>query len=163
MSLDEDHVTSSERRPDWPAFGIGLGLLVLAAVIGWNTYHLTGGAYTQVGPKAFPYAIAAFLAALGLWTLASAWRGGFPEREHDELGPVVWIVVGLVAQLLLLRFAGFSIATGLLFACTAKAFGKGAFWKTIPIGIVLSLLLWLVFTKVLNLALPSGPLESLFT
>ena len=37
-------------------------------------------------------------------------------------------------QLLLLKTAGFSIATGLLFAFTAKGFGRGPLWLTIPVG-----------------------------
>ena len=159
-----DDVPSSgtSRRPDWAAVAIGVALLALAGVIFWNTLLVTGGAYTQIGPKAFPYAIAAFLAVLSIWTIASALKGGFPEREHDAVGPIVWIVGGLTAQLLLLDIAGFSLATGLLFAATAKAFGRGPLWKTIPIGILLSLALWLLFTKLLKLSLPAGPLERLF-
>ncbi|MEH6718753.1 MAG: tripartite tricarboxylate transporter TctB family protein [Aurantimonas endophytica] len=159
-----ENVTSSGtgRRPDWAAVAIGVALLALAGVIFWNTLLVTGGAYTQIGPKAFPYAIAAFLGVLSIWTIASALKGGFPEREHDAIGPIVWIVGGLTAQLLLLNVAGFSIATGLLFAATAKAFGRGPLWKTIPIGILLSLSLWLLFTKLLKLSLPAGVLERLF-
>ena len=58
--------------------------------------------------------------------------------------------------------AGFSIATGLLFAATAKGFGRGPLWKTVPIGIVVSLVIWLIFTLLLKLSLPAGPLEQLF-
>ncbi|HEX2020962.1 MAG TPA: tripartite tricarboxylate transporter TctB family protein [Aurantimonas sp.] len=152
----------TSRRPDWAAVAIGVALLALAGVIFWNTLLVTGGAYTQIGPKAFPYAIAAFLGILSVWTIASAPKGDFPEREHDAVGPIGWIVGGLTAQLLLLNVAGFSIATGLLFAATAKAFGRGPLWKTIPIGILLSLALWLLFTKLLKLSLPAGVLERLF-
>jgi putative tricarboxylic transport membrane protein len=75
---------------------------------------------------------------------------------------MLWIVGGLVLQLLLLKTAGFPIATGLLFACAARGFGKGPLWLTVPIGIALSLAIWLVFAGLLNLSLPAGPLENLF-
>lgn len=88
-----------------------------------------------------------------------AWR--FPEREKQEISPILWIVGGLAAQMLLLKTAGFSIATGLLFAATARAFGRGALWKTIPIGIVLAFVVWIIFAKGLQLSLPAGPLEHL--
>lgn len=156
-------VTRNEthRRPDGAAMAIGVGLGALAAVVALNTSGLSGGAYSRIGPAAFPYAIAAFLAVLSVGTIVTALRGGFPERDHDERAPILWIVGGLTAQLLLLSSAGFSIATGLLFAATAKGFGRGPLWMTLPIGIALSFGVWLIFTQLLNLSLPAGPLEQL--
>ena len=52
------------------------------------------------------------------------------------------MIGGLVLQLILLRLAGFSIASGLLFACTAAGFGKRNLAVTIPIGVGLSLLIY---------------------
>jgi putative tricarboxylic transport membrane protein len=62
---------------------------------------------------------------------------------------------------MLLHFAGFSIATGILFAFTARAFGKTNLAMTLPIGIVVSFLVWVVFSQLLMLHLPAGPLEHL--
>ncbi|MBC8129770.1 MAG: tripartite tricarboxylate transporter TctB family protein [Rhizobiaceae bacterium] len=151
----------TDRRPDRAAMAIGVGLGVLAAIVAFNTAGLSGGAYSRIGPAAFPYAIAAFLTVLSIATIVTALRGGFPERDHDQRTPILWIVGGLAAQLLLLSSAGFSIATGLLFAATAKGFGKGPLWLTVPLGIVLSFFVWLIFTQLLNLSLPAGPLEQL--
>lgn len=61
----------------------------------------------------------------------------------------------------LLRVAGFSIATGVLFALTAQAFGYGRLWKSLPIGIAFAFLIYLVFARGLQLSLPAGLLESL--
>ena len=106
--------------------------------------------------------IAGALFVLSLWTAVEAWRGDFPEREQQEISPILWIVGGLAAQMLLLNVAGFSIATGLLFAFTARAFGKRKLWYSIPIGIVLSFAIWFIFARLLQLSLPAGPLERLF-
>jgi putative tricarboxylic transport membrane protein len=54
------------------------------------------------------------------------------------------------------------MATGLLFACAARGFGKGPLWLTVPLGIALSFAIWLIFAGLLNLSLPAGPLEQLF-
>ncbi|BDA82888.1 C4-dicarboxylate ABC transporter [Aureimonas sp. SA4125] len=151
----------ARRRPDWAAVAIGVGLGILAALVAVNTAGLSGGAYTRVGPEAFPYAMAIALAGLSLWTIIEALRGDFPERDHDEVAPIIWIVGGLAAQLLLLESAGFSIATGILFGATARAFGRGPLWMTVPIGILVSLAVWALFTLVLKLSLPAGPLENL--
>ena len=85
-----------------------------------------------------------------------------PSASPSASAPILWIVGGLVLQLLLLKPAGFSIATGLLFAFTARGFGRGPLWLTIPVGIVFSLAVWLVFARLLMLSLPAGPLERLF-
>ena len=105
--------------------------------------------------------LAVLAAVLAVGHVVAAFRHGLPEREADRPGPMLWIVGGLVLQMLLLRPAGFSIATGLLFAFTAKGFGKGPLWFTVPLGIVVSLVIWLIFAGLLKLSLPAGPLEHL--
>lgn len=146
-----------------PALVIGVLLGILAAVVFWQTRAMPVAAqYARVGPTTVPYAVSGFLAILAVGHVLMAFRRGLPPREADRLGPMLWIVGGLVLQLLLLRPAGFSIATGLLFAFTAKAFGRGPLWLTVPIGIALSLVIWLIFAGLLRLSLPAGPLEHLF-
>jgi putative tricarboxylic transport membrane protein len=154
---------SGRRRPDGAALGIAAALAIVSGVIFWNTSQIGGAAaYARIGPTAFPYAIATALLLLSIGTAVKAWQGKFPEREHDEPAPILWIVGGLLAQLLLLKVAGFSIATGILFAATAKGLGRGPLWLTLPIGIALSLAIWLIFAGLLQLSLPAGPLEHLF-
>ena len=153
---------AAPHRPDRAGFLIAILLAVLAAVIFYETRSMkVTAAYARVGPTTFPYAIAGGLAVLAIGTALSAWRGGFPAREPERGGPILWIVGGLVLQLLLLKAAGFSVATGLLFAFTAKGFGRGPLWLTIPVGIVFALAVWLVFSRLLMLSLPAGPLERL--
>jgi len=161
MSLPDEQAT--RRRPDWAALVIAVGLAILAVVVFWDASRIGGAAtYARIGPKTVPMIVAVCLAGLAVWTAIEAWRGDFPERERQNLPPLVWIVGGLAAQMLLLTTAGFSIATGLLFAAAAHAFGKGPLWKTIPIGIVLAFIVWVVFAKLLQLSLPQGPIERLF-
>ncbi|MBB3950398.1 tripartite tricarboxylate transporter TctB family protein [Aureimonas jatrophae] len=155
--------TQDERRPDRAALLIGVALGILGALVLLDAQSVRGGAYARIGPATFPTVIGAFLVILSVWTMISAWRGRFPEREPSDTAPVVWIVAGLALQLLLLHPAGFSIATGILFALTARAFGKRKLWISLPAGILFSLAIWLLFTQVLRLALPAGPLEQLFT
>lgn len=160
--MSGDGPSPVRRGPDRPAFVIAAALAVAAVVIAWSTANMGGsGAYSRVGPTAFPYVIAAVLFVLAVWTGFAAARSDFPEREPQRAGPIAWIVGGLAAQMLLLHAAGFSIATGLLFAATARGFGRGPLWLTVPVGIVLSFVVWLIFSKGLQLALPAGPLERL--
>jgi putative tricarboxylic transport membrane protein len=151
-----------ERGPDRAALVIAAGLAIAAAVIGWQTANMSGGGgYARIGPAAFPYLIAAGLFFLAVWTAVAAWRGDFPEREAQNLPLMIWIIGGLAAQMLLLEIAGFSIATGVLFAATARGFGRGPLYFTIPLGIALALAIFVVFATGLQLSLPAGPLERL--
>lgn len=154
---------SGRRGPDRAGFVIA-ALLVLAGIAIAVSMMRTGGVagYSPVGPKTFPYIIAAGLFGLGVLTAIEAWRGDFPEREPQAFGPMAWLIGGLVIQMLTMKTVGFSIATGLLFAATAKGFGRGPLWKTVPIGIVFAFIVWFIFAKGLQLTLPAGPLERLF-
>ena len=149
-----------ERRPDRAALVIAAILLVLAVTIAWDASRLGGAAqYARIGPQTIPYVIAFGLGGLGVWTIFEALRGDFPEREHQEMRPVLWIVGGLLAQLLTIRYIGFSIATGLMFALVARGFGERRLWLSLPAGILLSLVVWALFARGLSLTLPHGPLE----
>jgi putative tricarboxylic transport membrane protein len=131
-------------------------------VVVWSAYTApAAGGYARVGPTAAPWVVGSALLLLAAATLVAALRGSFPAREPQEHGPMLWIVAGLAAQMLLLKPAGFSIATGLLFAATAKAFGRGPLWMTIPAGFVFAFVVWIAFSKGLNLNLPAGPVERL--
>lgn len=150
------------RGPDKAGLAIAAGLAVLAVVIFWQTRAMPVAAqYARVGPSTLPYLVSAAFALLSIGTVVSALRGGFPTREADRPGPMLWIVGGLVLQMVLLKAAGFAIATGLLFAFTARGFGQGPLWRTIPIGIALAFVIYLIFGGLLNLSLPAGPLERL--
>lgn len=152
----------AKTRPDAAGLIIAGMLAVIAGVVAWDASHIADlQSYARVGPKAFPYAIAGALFLFSILTAVNALQGA-PERDRDEPLPVLWILGGLAAQLLVIPYTGFSIATGLLFAATAKAFGRGNFLLSLPVGIVLSLFLWILFSKGLTLNLPAGPLERLF-
>jgi putative tricarboxylic transport membrane protein len=162
MSLDTNK-TSNERRPDWAALVIAAVLLAVAAVIFVDVSRLTSTTgYSPVGPASVPYWIAFGLIGLAIWTVFAAFRRDFPERERQEISPVLWVVAGLLAQMILIRYAGFSIATGLMFALAARGFGARKLWFSIPVGIVICFAIWWLFAIVLQLSLPAGPIENLF-
>ena len=159
MSLGEPNLS---RRPDGAALVIALVMAAIAAVIIWQTSMMrVPPIQAKVGPQVFPYAIAGGLVLLSIGTTLSAMRGSFPAREKDNYGPMLWIIAGLLGQMFLIGWAGFSIGTAILFAFTAKGFGRGPLWQTIPIGFVLAFVIWFIFSRGLQLSLPMGPIERL--
>ena len=160
----------SVEEKDGARSGLDRAVLVIAAIlvlagaaVGWATLHqATTMGYSPVGARTVPFIMAGALAVLGVFTAVAGFRGDFPKRQKQDIPPMLWLIGGLAVQLLTMKTAGFSIATGLLFAAVARGFGRGPLWMTIPIGIVFSFLVWLVFAKGLQLTLPAGPLEKLF-
>ncbi len=161
--MSEPMAQSNERRrPDRAALFVAVGLLALAALVAWDASRLgAGGAYARVGPQTIPFAIAICLGGLSIWTVFAAFRHDFPQRARQEWAPVLWIVGGLLAQIALIKFTGFSIATGVLFAMTARGLGRVSLPLALLSGILISALIWFVFGRLLQLTLPVGPIEQL--
>jgi putative tricarboxylic transport membrane protein len=117
-----------------------------------------------VGPAAVPYIIAAGLAILGVGHVIMAWRGRWPVPELSDTQPILIILGGSVALIALIGLgAGFIPATAILFAATATAFGRRAILTDLAIGLVLAVIVFLIFDKLLTLSLPYGPIERLLS
>jgi putative tricarboxylic transport membrane protein len=137
-------------------------LLLLAAVIFWDTASLQLAPTYGVGPKAMPMVVAAGLVLLAIGNLVLALRGDFPEREEFDPKAIALILGGLVALIAIIGLnGGFIPATTILFATTAAAFGRRAILVDLGIGLALSIVVYLVFSRLLTLSLPMGPIEQL--
>jgi putative tricarboxylic transport membrane protein len=139
------------------------GLLALfGAVLLWDAARIpeTGG-YAGIGPAAMPRLVGGVLIGLAGLTLIGAFRGRLTDVPRQNPAALLWIGGGLAAQIALLHVAGFSVATGVLFATTAAAFGKRNLVVTVPVGIGLAFVTYGIFDRLLPLNLPGGVLETL--
>jgi len=153
---------SRTRKADPAGIVVAVLLALVAAVIAWDASRLELGQTYGLGPKAMPYVIAAGLALLAIGNLVIGLRGEFPTRESADPKTIAQILGGLVALIAIIGSGGgFIPATTILFAMTALAFGRRAFLTDLAIGFVLSLVVYLMFDKLLTLSLPAGPLERL--
>lgn len=148
--------------PDLSGLAIAIGLAAIAAVIWWDASRLTLASPYGLGPDAAPKVIAVGLGILAVANFVIAWRGALPHREAGDFGAITWIIGGLVALIALIGLGGgFIPATAILFATTARAFGRRAFLVDLGIGLAIGVLAYLLFAKLLTLSLPMGPLERL--
>jgi len=155
--------TSQHRRIDVAGLVIALILLALAGVVGWDMTKLQILSPYDLGPKVMPVIVSVGLAILALGNAVSAFRGDLPERESLDWKPIILILGGLACLIALIAIGGgFMIGTAILFAATSAAFGRRAFVVDFLIGAVLAVIIYLLFAKLLTLALPAGPLENLF-
>jgi putative tricarboxylic transport membrane protein len=149
-------------RADGRALTVGLALLGLAVVVGRDAGAQTVTATYGIGPAAMPGLVATALAALGAGHLVVAFRDGLPIPEPADGIAVGWIAIGLVSLLACIALGGgFVLATALLFALTARAFGRRALAVDLALGFALGIAIHLLFTRLLTLTLPAGPLERL--
>ena len=79
-----------------------------------------------------------------------------------------WRAVGLIAAAfavhgLLINVVGWPLAVTAMFAVVAKVLGARGWLQPVLAGGTVSVVVWLVFVKLLNVALPGGTLLELVT
>lgn len=156
------HMESQERRFDPAGIVVAALLAALAVIIIWDMSTLQVTQTYGVGPKAMPIVVALGLALLSIGNIVMAFRGEFPEREEVAHLPILLILGGLAAVIVLIGIGGgFILSMTILFAATAAAFGRRTILVDLAIGFALGLGAYLMFAKLLSLSLPVGPLERL--
>ncbi|OSI50503.1 tripartite tricarboxylate transporter TctB family protein [Bradyrhizobium canariense] len=150
------------RRVDRAGVVIAALLAGLAAVLVSDARGLQSTTMYGMGPEAMPVVIASGLALLAIGNLIDALRGHLPARESADPVPVVLILAGLALLIGIIGFGGgFILATSALFVTTSAAFGRRAVLVDSAIALVMSILIYLAFDRLLTLSLPAGPLERL--
>jgi putative tricarboxylic transport membrane protein len=124
---------------------ISLALIALVAYVVYETQSIaeTQG-FAQVGPRLFPYIIGTGLtlcgAVLGWHAVSGGWRN-LPLSLH----------------MVLIGWAGFIIASIVLFVFIARGFGSRKPVRDLGIAVVLANGGFFIFTQGLGLNLPAGP------
>lgn len=151
---------------------LSLGVLALGIGAAVTTAMLPGeGGYAKIGPNFMPAVVACGLLACGAWLLVDAFRGGWRDRPPDDAAQrgehafhapgFLWITAGLAAQMALIGSAGFVIAGTVLFAAVARGFGSRRWLRDAAWGLLMTLLVFVFFVRLLNVNLPAGWLRPL--
>jgi len=160
--------------------GRQIGELVLAVLLAALGVYLlidagaiaVPGSSNTVGPRFFPYAVGGLTlltgAALALRVLRGD-RGPADDSEDvDPDAPTDWravavIAVAFLAHALLINVIGWPLAVALMFAAVAWALGAVGIVRPFLIGLALGCVVWIVFVKALNVALPGGTVLEFLT
>ena len=142
---------------------IGFGLIAIAAIIASDAAGMrVPPIHAKVGPRVFPYLVSCGLAVAGAIIAWQAWRRAFTvEEQQTDWAAVAIIAAGLVLHMNLLKPAGFVPAAIILFLSVAFAFGSRRYLRDLVVAVVLALLAYLAFTRLLGLQLPPGLLQGI--
>ena len=155
-----------------------LGLrLVAAALLGFSLIALVqvfeirqGAGYSAVGTTFFPLVVVIglllFSAILFLRTTILLDRD-LAEQAAAEEAATHWLTVGLTAMVLTLyafalRPLGYVVATSLFFPGVARVLGSRRPARDFIVAVVLSLIIYVSFTRFLGVRLPAGVLVGIF-
>jgi putative tricarboxylic transport membrane protein len=150
-------------RPYW----LGAAVLVLGGVWlhGGLTLPQTAG-YAVIGPGLVPALVGAGLLGLGALLLVAIARGErfHPQETEDvEAGRppdrrALWLcLLASALPVALVRPLGFPPAAAITFALVARAFGSRRPVADTGLGLLLGVGCWLLFSRLLGLALPGLP------
>jgi putative tricarboxylic transport membrane protein len=81
------------------------------------------------------------------------------QQEHDAPDWVAFVIIsaGVILHMVVIGWAGFIIASTLLFVMIARGFGSRRIVRDAIIAIVLATVVFFIFTLALGLSLPKGP------
>lgn len=158
--VDEDHTSRSRLGP----LLVGAVLVTVGLVLLWQVFEIRAEGFAMRGPRFFP------LLATVLWLVLSVTylgqhvlrmvrdRGGLPAERFDNRTAAAVLVALLVIYAFALAPVGYWISTSALFAASTRTLGSRSFVRDIVIGVVLSLVVYLTFTRALGVRLPEGVL-----
>ena len=149
------------------ALSLGVAAFGLFFLVG--SFQIPDAAgYSTVGPAIVPRAVGIALLVCAAFLVYEVLRGGF--KNHDEAAErelitdwvaLGWITAGLILYGLLIEWAGFILASIVLFLCTARGFNSRRWVTNGVIALLLAVGIFSLFTYGLGLNLPKGLLSGI--
>jgi putative tricarboxylic transport membrane protein len=166
-SEERSNERGSKLGPDRFEVAVALAAVALGALVLGGSFAIELGAgYDRIGPRFFPHLVAAGLIVSGgvlTWSSLRRERTLHEAKRHaTSSAAVLTLGAALLSSVLLLERAGFIATSTLLFWLVARAFASRRPARDAFVGLVLSVTVYLAFTRGLGLALPRGLLEGLF-
>lgn len=124
----------------------------------------------SVGPQVFPTIIGIFIIAVSFFLAIEILRGHYGQPEGTEFGEVLsktdWKTLSMVGGSILtypflIERAGFVVASTFVFFGVGFAYGARKVAKNLLIALIFALVVYLTFTRFLNVKLPAGILNGL--
>jgi putative tricarboxylic transport membrane protein len=134
---------------------LGVLSLVLAAFLAWHGHTLEAAfSYEPIGPRAFPLAIAAIIALCGL--ILTIKGGNRVEPNSNGANARIWLMIAILSgYAVTFQLLGFILSTALMTILVARLF-SGTWTKAVIGGLVMGILFFVLFDRLLDVVLPVG-------
>ena len=146
-------------------------LFLLGIFVAWDTSRMDiPQGSSIVSPQTFPYIVAVFTSFVGLLLIIDILRGNHGTPDGDEPGdpliPVNYktlliVATSIVLHVILLQIAGYIVAATVCFSGVAYGFGSRKIVKDFFVSLAFSIIVYVSFTRGLNINLPSGFFEGI--
>ena len=141
-------------------------LFLLGFIIFWDTFRTELPAINlTISPRVFPFTVAGLLMGLSAILFINILRGntavpeGHPEGtpiEKSDFKSFGLVLASLLAFLLLIERAGFIVAASITFFGITVAFDNKKHGRSALFGTLFITVIYLSFTRFLNVQLPPG-------
>jgi hypothetical protein len=142
------------------------GLFIAASIVVMYDNWRIGARWLEDGPQAgyFPFYIGLIMFIASVVTfvanLASTAGGSASFVDRTQLKQVLQVLIPTIVFVILIGFIGIYLASAIFIAFFMSWLGKYAFYKIVPIAIVVPLFLFLMFEIWFLVPLPKGPIET---
>ena len=143
---------------------VALALFAFGATIAWASYKL-GAGWADDGPQAgyFPFYIGVIIAISSLVTLVQALLGrvrnaGEVFVERGQLRLVFAVLLPALVYVLIIQWFGIYLASAIYMAVFMVWLGKYAWWKSVLLGIAVSVSVFMMFEIWFQVPLHKGTL-----
>ena len=142
---------------------VAIAIILLGAFYLWGALQIREATtYAAVGPRFMPNAIGIGIILSGVWLFA--FPGAPPSPDSPQSVALDWLRIGLIlgivaAYIALFRSLGYVFATTLLVWSGAQVLGERRhFVRDGVIAVALAVTIYYVFSQLLRINLPPGPL-----
>ncbi len=166
MAVEPADIASTRRPIPWGEWVVSVALLGIGIVVLLDGLSQAASkSASGVGAGFMPKVVGVLLIALSLALIVQVARGRLGEADESEgdvdVRRTQWVPLAICVAAVLIFIAGveplgYIIVSSIVFWLTAWAVGARHIVRTAIIAIVLSLVVYLSFTRLLDISLPAG-------
>lgn len=161
---DQSHMAESGPSQRIVEIAVALSALAFGFIVLLGSLQV-GIDWGVEGPRPgfFPFYISLFIMVASIYNLVQATTlGGIKQglfSSWEQLRRVMSVVVPSTVYVALVPFLGIYVSSFLLITVFMMWLGSYSAWKTLPIAIGVPTVVYIVFERYFQIALPKGPVE----
>ena len=161
---DQSHMAESGPSQRIVEIAVALSTLAFGIIVLVGSLQV-GIDWGVEGPRPgfFPFYISLFILVASIYNLVQATSlGGIKQglfSSWEQLRRVMSVVVPATIYVALVPFLGIYVSSILLIAVFMMWLGNYSAWKTLPIAVGVPVVVYVIFERYFQIALPKGPVE----